>query len=143
MTLGRRDEYLTSLVQELRKLSEENEWVEFKVNERDPEEIGGYVSALANSAALVGKAVAYLVWGISDREHEIVGTNFKPRTEKVGNEELENWLLHLLTPRVQIQFSETVVEDRSVVVLEIERALRSPVQFRGRSSFVWALTRKD
>ena len=132
MTLGRRDEYLTSLVQELRKLSKENEWVEFKVNERDPEEIGEYVSALANSAALVGKAVAYLVWGISDREHEIVGTNFKPRAEKVGNEELENWLLHLLTPRVQIQFSEIVVEGRSVVVLEIERALRSPVQFRGQ-----------
>ena len=132
MTLGRRDEYLTSLVQELRKLSEENEWVEFKVNERDPEEIGEYVSALANSAALVGKAVAYLVWGISDREHKIVGTNFKPRAEKVGNEELENWLLYLLAPRVQIQFSETVVEGRSVVVLEIERALRSPVQFRGQ-----------
>ena len=132
MTLSRRDEYLASLVQELRKLSEENEWVEFKVNAQDPEEIGEYVSALANSAAMVGKAGAYLVWGISDREHEVVGTNFKPRTEKVGNEELENWLLRLLVPRIQIRFSETVVEDRSVVVLEIERALRSPVQFRGQ-----------
>ena len=132
MTLSRRDEYLASLVQELRKLSEENEWVEFKVNAQDPEEIGEYVSALANSAAMVGKAVAYLVWGISDREHEVVGTNFKPRAEKVGNEELENWLLHLLVPRVQIRFSETVVEGRSVVVLEIGRALRSPVQFRGQ-----------
>ena len=132
MTLSRRDEYLASLVQELRKLSEENEWVEFKVNAQDPEEIGEYVSALANSAAMVGKAVAYLVWGISDREHEVVGTNFKPRAEKVGNEELENWLLHLLVPRVQIRFSETVVEGRSVVVLEIGRAFRSPVQFRGQ-----------
>ena len=132
MTLSRRDEYLASLVQELRKLSEENEWVEFKVNAQDPEEIGEYVSALANSAAMVGKAVAYLVWGISDREHEVVGTNFKPRAEKVGNEELENWLLRLLVPRVQIRFSETVVEGRSVVVLEIGRALRSPVQFRGQ-----------
>ena len=71
MTLSRRDEYLASLVQELRKLSEENEWVEFKVNAQDLEEIGEYVSALANSAAMVGKAVAYLVWGISDREHEV------------------------------------------------------------------------
>ena len=132
MTLSRRDEYLASLVQELRKLSEENEWVEFKVNAQDPEEIGEYMSALANSAAMVGKAVAYLVWGISDREHEVVGTNFKPRAEKVGNEELENWLLHLLVPRVQIRFSETVVEGRSVVVLEIGRAFRSPVQFRGQ-----------
>ena len=132
MTLGRRNEYLSSLLQELRKLSEENEWVEFKVNEKDPEEIGEYVSALANSAAMVGKAVAYMVWGISDRDHDIVGTIFKPRAEKVGNEELENWLLRLLTPNVQIGFSELVIDGLTVVVLEIERAIRSPVQFRGQ-----------
>ena len=75
MTLGRRDEYLASLVQELRKLSEENEWVEFKVNAQDPEEIGEYVSALANSAAMVGKAVAYLSLG-----------HFGPRTRGRGHE---------------------------------------------------------
>ena len=132
MTLRQEDEYLTSLVQELRKLAGETEWIEFKENVQDPEEIGEYVSALANSAAMVGKTSAYMVWGISDREHEIVGTNFKPRSKKVGNEELENWLLRLLEPRIEIRFSETVLEGCSVVVLGIERALRSPVQFRGQ-----------
>ena len=114
MTFRREDEYLTSLVQELCKLSRETEWIEFKENVQDPEEIGEYVSALANSAAMVGKASAYMVWGISDREHEIVGTNFKPRSKKVGNEELENWLLRLLEPRIEIRFFETVVEGCSV-----------------------------
>ena len=81
-------EYLTSLVQELRNLPGESEWVEFKINVYEPQEIGEYISALANSAAMVGKAFAYMVWGISDCDHTVVGTNFTPSTKKVGNEDL-------------------------------------------------------
>ena len=51
-------------------------------------EIGEYVSALANSAALAGKAFAYVAWGISDIGHEVVGTSFEPAAARVGNEEL-------------------------------------------------------
>ena len=132
MSIGGQDKYLTGLVHELRKLPGENEWVEFKVNMYEPEEIGEYVSALANSAAMVGKAAAYLVWGISDGEHEVVGTNFKPSSEKVGNEELENWLLRHLEPRIQFHFSEVAIDDHLVVLLDIERAHHRPVQFRGQ-----------
>ena len=63
MTLDRPVEYLVSLVRELCRLSAETEWVEFKVNVGKPQEVGEYISALANSAALVGKAFAYVVWG--------------------------------------------------------------------------------
>jgi hypothetical protein len=58
----RSNEYLDGLVRELCKLSRETEWVELKVNNTEPEEIGEYLSALANSAALCGKAFAYIVW---------------------------------------------------------------------------------
>ncbi|MBW2093364.1 MAG: hypothetical protein JRI80_00620 [Deltaproteobacteria bacterium] len=51
MTVDRPIEYLVSIVQELRKLPEETEWVEFKHNRDNPEEIGEYISALANAAA--------------------------------------------------------------------------------------------
>ena len=64
MTMDRPVEYLVSLVRELCRLSGETEWVEFKVNVRKPEEVGEYISALANSAALAGKAFAYMVWGV-------------------------------------------------------------------------------
>ena len=62
--------------------------------------IGERISALANAAALVGKERAWLVWGIEDGTHEIVGTMFKPRaaSSKVGNEEMESWLSHHLSP---------------------------------------------
>ncbi len=132
MTIERPAEYLTSLIRELCKLRGETEWTEFKVTFHEPETIGEYISALSNSAALVGKAFAYMLWGISDQDHSVVGTSFDPNVTKVGNEALENWLLRLLEPRVQLRFFEVSIDGHSVVVLEIERAFRQPVQFRGQ-----------
>jgi len=93
MTIDRSEEYLLGLIQKLCKLPYETEWVEFKHNKAEPEEIGGYLSALANAAALVGRVNAYLVWGVDDKTHEIVGTTFKPAAARVNNEELENWIV--------------------------------------------------
>lgn len=63
MTLDRGDSYLISFVSELLKLPKETEWLEFKQNNADPERIGQYLSGLANSAVLLGKANAYLFDG--------------------------------------------------------------------------------
>lgn len=57
MTTDRKPEYLVSLVHELCKLPQETEWVEFKENKADPQDIGEYLSALANSAALEAKLI--------------------------------------------------------------------------------------
>ena len=72
MTTDRKAEYLVGLLRELCKLPRETEWVEFKHNNADPQEIGEYLSALANAAALNGKAFAYLVWGVDDKTHNVV-----------------------------------------------------------------------
>ena len=109
----------------------ETEWVEFKQNNFDPQDIGEYISAMANSAALEGKAHAYVVWGVRDADHEIVGTRFNPQKAKKGNEELENWLLRLLTPKIEFTFSKVTVGGHLVVLLEIPRASRHPVRFQG------------
>jgi ATP-dependent DNA helicase RecG len=131
MSLQRTTDYLLGLVTELRKLPDETEWVEFKENNSNPVEIGEYISALSNAAALRGKANAYVVWGIADVTHEVVGTSFKPAEEKKGNEELESWLLHLLNPRLHFRFHEVIYEEKTVGVLEIPRASGKPVQFQG------------
>lgn len=93
-------EYLASLVHELRQLPAKTEWVEINHNKAEPDEIDEYVSALANAAALAGKSSGYLVWGIDDATHVVVDTTFRPATRRVGNEELESWVLRLLEPSV-------------------------------------------
>ncbi len=132
MTTDRTTDYLVSLVRELCKLPQETEWAEFKENDAEPQQIGEYLSALANSAALAGKAFAYLVWGVADAGHAVVGTRFSPTTAKVGNEELENWLLRSLAPKIHFRFFEVTVDGLPVVMLEVERAYRQPVQFQGQ-----------
>ncbi len=109
MITDRTPDYVTGLVHELRKLPNETEWLEFKRNDASPQDIGEYLSALANSAALYGKTHGYMVWGIDDATHEIVGTTFNPVKTKVGNEELENWLLHLLNPKIDFRFHSAVI----------------------------------
>lgn len=131
MSPVRSPSFLADLVRELCKLPSETEWVEFKRNNDNPQELGEYISALSNAAALCGKASAYLVWGVDDSTHEIVGTTVSPKSEKKGNQELESWLLQLLTPKIDFWFYDVMIDARRVVVLEIARAVRQPVQFQG------------
>jgi ATP-dependent DNA helicase RecG len=129
--MTRNDEYLRSLVLELTRLPKETGWLEFKKNVFTPQDTGEYISALANSAALAGKAKGYLIWGVHNTDHSILGTTGNPGSEKVGNEELENWLLRLLSPKIGFHFQQVDIDSRSVVILEIDRAFRHPVQFSG------------
>lgn len=124
--------YLTGLVTELRKLPAETSWVEFKVNNDNPEDIGEYLSALSNAAALSGKTNAYVVWGVEDQTHDVVGTQFEPFEAKKGNEDLENWLTRMLEPRLHFTFHKLEYEGQQVILLEIPRAIKRPTRFSGQ-----------
>jgi len=119
------------LVNSLISLTKETEWVEFKHNCVNKEEIGEYISALSNAAALVGKDKAYLLWGIEDGTRNIVGTTFIPHTEKVKSQELENWILTQLEPQVEFHFKSIIINNKSVVILQISATINRPVAFRG------------
>ena len=88
------------LINELTTLPKETEWVEFKLNNANPQEIGEYISALSNSATYHKKSNGYLVFGVEDGSHKIIGTTFKHSIEKIVNQELENWLATLLNQRI-------------------------------------------
>jgi predicted HTH transcriptional regulator len=124
--------YLESLVSELVKLPRETNWVEFKENNSDPEMIGRSIAALSNAAALEGKTTAYLVWGIQDGTHIIVGSIFAPGGTKKGNEHLESWLVRLLSPRLHFSFHAVTIDGKALVLLEIPRANERPTAFEGR-----------
>jgi len=126
MSVARPEVVLRSLL----ALPRETEWVEFKVNDYEAEEIGEYLSALSNSAALHNEKEAYLVWGVEDATHALVGTSFKPRSQKVGNEDLEPWLSRHLHPGVHFTIHEFTMESKNLVLFEIQPCGHTPVRWK-------------
>lgn len=124
-------EQINAIVSEARKHSAELPWIEFKTNNADPRMIGESISALSNTAALYGQTHALMIWGIEDKSHDVVGTDFCPQQTKQGNQGLDLWISTQLDPQVQFYFHETVIEARKVVLLEISCAYSSPVKFQG------------
>ena len=66
-------------IDHLRDLPAETEWLEFKRNRHMPDQLGQYLSALANGACVAGKPTGYLIFGVDDETHQVVGTGFEPR----------------------------------------------------------------
>ena len=127
-------EQLNEKLEELIALPHETEWAEFKHNNSDPQMIGEYLSAISNSAALENQSFGYIVWGIEDGTHKIVGTSFKPRQQKgQGNEDLEPWLNSRLSPRINFSIFEfDTSEAKPIVMFQIQAANTAPVAFSGR-----------
>ncbi|QHI37567.1 hypothetical protein IMCC3317_29470 [Kordia antarctica] len=120
---------LKILLSELRSLVNETEWVEFKAN--NAIEIGEYISALSNSACVHDKDYGYVVFGIDDKTHRIIGTTFLSNQKAKGNEDLIPWLARLLNPRINFNFYEFEVEGKNIVLLRIKATQNTPVKFKG------------
>lgn len=113
------------------RLDRETEWVEFKLNP-DWEALGKYISALANSAALLEKECSYIVYGVDDATHAVVGTSAHFSTAKHKNQEVESWLLQKLTPKTEFQPFEFETEAGvHVLLIQIPAATHVPVKFDG------------
>jgi len=121
---------INSIVDEARSHTYELPWIEFKENNYNPQEIGEYISALSNTAALFNQNYAFMIWGINDITHEIVGTSFDPQKIKQGNQGLDLWISTQLDPQIQFYFHKTTIDDKAVVLLEIAAAHSTPVKFR-------------
>ena len=126
--------YYQELVRSLAALHTEVEWAEFKVNNKDPERIAKYISAMSNEATLCDRAYGYIAWGIKDDTHEIVGTEFEYRKIKKGNMELELWLNRQINPKIEFKFHEIPFENANgepihVTLIEIPCAEGEPTKY--------------
>ncbi len=119
-----------SLVLNLASLRKETEWLELKHNNDNPQEIGEYISALSNGAALLGRHSAYILWGIDDITNQIIGTNFRPRKKKTNNQELESWLIFHLDPQIDLRIHEGEVDGKYMVLFEFAPATHRPIRFK-------------
>lgn len=119
---------LVDLVNDLIRRGEAT-WVEFKHNNIDPQRIGILASAISNAARLAGQQTGYVLWGVQDGTHAVVGTTFDPDAHKVGNQVFALWLAQKLSPSIDFRFNVIQHPQGRVVLMEIPAATAAPVAF--------------
>lgn len=123
------EEILTDLL----GLTSENEVVEFKEakNTFDSKKLGKYFSALSNEANLKGKPNAWLVFGVTDKTHEIVGTQY--RSSKKDLENLKAEIADKTINRITfIEIHELYLPKGRVLMFQIPAAPKGiPISFEG------------
>ena len=123
---------LLNTLNQLLSLPRESATVEFKSNWDYPEDIGEYLSALANAAALEFHDRAWMVWGVNNKTHAVEGTTFDPfKAKGAGRQSLIMWLTQLTSSRSDFQFHEVAHPDGRVVMLEIHPPRSVPLAFKG------------
>jgi ATP-dependent DNA helicase RecG len=115
-------------IRRLCAFKDETPWLEFKTNWFEPEGLGQYISSLSNAAALCGVAEGYLLWGIADGSHEIIGTDFN-YLRSIKNEPLEHFYARQISPSIAFSFEELSVDGKRLVVLRVPSANRVPTSF--------------
>jgi ATP-dependent DNA helicase RecG len=125
---------LQTLLKRLLAEPVETEWLEFKASYFEPQELGEYLSALANSSCIHGKPRGYLVFGVQNRTHALVATSFDPRRQKgKGNQDLLVWLTQGLQPNTGFECHEFTADGQRIILFEIVPALDRPVKFYGKA----------
>ena len=129
------DEQLKILLEELLVYPDELPWLEWKHSNDDPERIGKYVSALANSACTENREFGYMIWGIENGSKAIKGTTFDPDHKKKGNQPLEIYLKSNVNPNIAFAFHKLEYNGSPMVILEVEAAYRQPIMW-GKEAFI-------
>lgn len=117
------------LLNDLRKRTFEADWFKFKVNWFNVDELGQYISALSNTAKVIGSEFAYFFWGVENDSHDIIGTSFDYNRE-INHEPLEHYLLRNLNPKINIKFDEFDIEGKRIIILIIPSANNIPTSYK-------------
>ena len=122
---------LIELIDELRALPKENEWVEFKSgNVTTNDKLGHYISGMSNAACIANKSFAYLFFGINDVTHAVEGTTYKFKNRKEGNEELELWIKRYLNPSIKFDHFICDYNSHHIEIFRIPAAIGEPTNFK-------------
>lgn len=125
------DEQLRSLLTELLSYPDELPWLEIKHGNDNPDEIGRYISVLANSACTENREYGYMIWGVENDSRIIEGTAFDPDHKNKNQQPLRIYLSRTLKPEIAFEFYSFEVDGKKVVILEVEAAYRRPISFQG------------
>jgi len=124
---------LKSTLQNLRNLTAENEIVEFKEAKTgyNFNKLGKYFSALSNEANLKGRPHAWLVFGVEDKKHAIVGSQYRPKRKDLDS--LKSEIANKTTNRITfIEIYELNEPEGRVIMFQIPAAPKGiPIAFEG------------
>jgi len=126
-------EELQKTLNELCSLPAENEVVEFKEAKvgHHFDKIGKYFSALSNEANLKNKPHAWLVFGIENKIHKIVGSRYRSNRKELDS--LKSEIANKTTNRITfIEIHELLTADGRVVMFQIPAAPKGlPIAYEG------------
>jgi len=126
-----KDKY--SILQKLLEMPDDNEVVEFKSAKKDFDfsKLGQYFSALSNESNLKKVRHAWLVLGVEDKNHEIVGTDYKVDARSLHK--LKHDIAQHINNRLTfMDIFEFRKDGKRIVMFHIPAALRGiPTSFMG------------
>ncbi len=109
----------------------ENEYIEFKraENNFDTDKLGKYFSAMSNEATLKDKQYGWIIFGIDDKTHEILGThycmedNFNNIKKQISDNTTDN-----------VSFLDVYTVnyfDRRIIMFQVPAAVGTPMNWKG------------
>lgn len=110
-----------------------NEIVEFKEakNDFDSSKLGKYFSAISNEANLKQKEYGWLIFGVEDKKHQIVGTQYRSTPKSL--ESVKGEISRKTTEQISfIEIYELKQEGKRVLMFQIPAAPKGiPIAFGG------------
>jgi len=127
------EQELNKILSDAIVLSAETEIVEFKEakNGYDFDKIGKYFSALSNEANLKGRSCAWLIFGVENNRHQIIGSHY--RTNRKDLDSLKKEIGDKTTQNISfIEIYELNKPDGRVILFQIPAATQGiPVAYEG------------
>lgn len=108
----------------------ENEYVEFKEakNNFDFDDLGKYFSALSNGANLANKQYAWLIFGVNDKTHEFVNTNYRKGSDL---NKLKYEIIKFTNDNLSfLDIYELNIENKRVIMYKIPAAVGVPTTWK-------------
>lgn len=126
-------EELKKLLDELRALPSETEWLEFKESKDDYDfnKLGKYFSAISNEANLKGKLCGWLIFGIEDKTRKVIGTRYRHLRNNLDS--LKSEIANKTTNRITfMEIHEPHLPEGRVVMFQIPAAPKGiPIAWEG------------
>ncbi len=126
-------EELKKMLNTLLTLPAETEIVEFKKAENSfsDTDLGEYFSALSNEANLKNVSIGWLVFGVDNITHKVLGTNYKRSRPLL--DEMKKKLADQTTNRITFdEIYEVMYDGKRVVMFQIPAAPKGiPIAYKG------------